>query len=137
MHWRQRWKIKPRIVPPSRSSARSPGWWIIRWRKIRMIWLGPETGKEGHRARRGGEDEKLPGWRGFPSTDKMVPRLAPAFRTFFSTEMSFRRVPLSFRFLSPVYFSLSFCFRSFIAAGRANIFGAMTLLESMWEISVH
>lgn len=94
-----------------------------------MIWLGPETGKGGgHRMRKGRGSEKLPGWRGFPSTAKMVPR---AFRMFFSTEMNFRRVPLSFFFSRPFLSFSLFCFRSLIVAGRVNIFGAMTLLESL------
>lgn len=61
-----------RTVPPSRSNARQPR-------------LADNSLKEdandlvGGQKREGTRETKLPGWRGFPSTSKMVPRLAPAF----------------------------------------------------------
>lgn len=88
----------------------SPGWWIIRWRKIRNDLVGARNGE--------GEDIEYRGEEGArncldgvdsPPRDKMVPR---AFRTFFSTEMNFRRVRLSFPFLPPAL-SISLCLSLF------------------------
>jgi len=47
-----------------------------------MIWLGPKTGK-GTPGKEGKKEREVAWVCRFPSMDKMVLRLAPAFRTFF------------------------------------------------------